>query len=67
MKKIDGVLFVLLGLGFPWADVAEEGVRVVVTTDEQPNIGRELVEQLANSLWKIRDEITPQFLEMDAA
>jgi hypothetical protein len=26
-----------------------------------------LVEQLANSLWKIRDEITPQFLEMDAA
>lgn len=67
LEKADGVLSVSLGHGFPWADVAEEGARVVVITDDKPELGRELAEKLANDLWRMRNEITPQFLDMDDA
>jgi microcystin degradation protein MlrC len=67
LEKIDDVLSISLGHGFPWADVAEVGARVIVVTDNQPDLGRDLAKILAHELWNMRDEITPQFLDMEKA
>ena len=67
LEKIDNVLSVSLGHGFPWADVAEVGSRVIVVTNGQPDLGYNLAEKLARELWDMRDEITPQFLDMEEA
>ena len=67
LEKTDDVLSISLGHGFPWADVAEVGARVIVVTDNQPDLGRNLAKNLAHELWNMRDEITPQFLDMEKA
>jgi len=67
MEKLDGILSISLAHGFPWANVADVGSRVVVVTDNRPDLGRELAEKLGRELWQMRDQITPQFLEMEQA
>jgi microcystin degradation protein MlrC len=47
--------------------VADVGSRVIVITDDQPALGRNLAEKLAREVWDMRDEITPQFLDMEEA
>lgn len=67
LEEREGILSVSLGHGFPWGDVPEEGARVIVITDDRPELGREVADRLARDLWNIRDEITPCFLDMDDA
>ncbi len=67
LEKTDGVLSISLGHGFPWADVSEVGSRVIVVTDNKPDLGRELAEKLGRELWDLRDEITPHYLDLDDA
>jgi len=63
----DGVLSVSLGHGFPWADVKELGSRVVVITDDRRGYGDRLAKELGGALWALRDQITPHYLDMEAA
>ena len=63
----EGVLSVSLGHGFPWADVPELGTRVVVVTDDKPDVGARLAEELGQEIRALRDKITPRFLDMEAA
>ena len=63
----DGVLSVSLGHGFPWGDVPNEGTRVVVVTDNAKAHGDALAEKLGRQLWDIRDEITPNYVDIDTA
>lgn len=63
----DGVLSVSLGHGFPWADVRDLGSRMVVVTDDRRGHGDRLAEELGRALWTLKDEITPRYLDMEAA
>lgn len=63
----DGVLSISLGHGFPWGDVPDEGARVVVVTDGAQDVGDAVAAELGQKLWAIRDEISPPFLDMEAA
>ncbi len=67
LENVDGVLSVSLGHGFPWGDVPSEGTRVIVVTDDRKAEGDKLAEKLGRELWDLRDEITPSYLELDAA
>jgi microcystin degradation protein MlrC len=67
LEKTDGILSISLGHGFPWADVPEVGSRVIVVTDNQPKLGQEIAEKLGRELWALRDDITPQYLDLDDA
>ncbi len=67
LEKTEGVLSISLGHGFPWADVADVGARVIVITDNRPDLGQEIAEKLGRELWQMRDRITPEFLEMEEA
>lgn len=63
----DGVLSVSLGHGFPWADIKELGSRVVVVTDDRWEHGARLAGELGRTLWTLKGEITPRYLDMEAA
>lgn len=63
----DGILSVSLGHCFPWADVPHLGSRVVVVTDNAPNKGAVVAEMLGRELWDLRDQITPQYSNLDEA
>jgi microcystin degradation protein MlrC len=66
-EGLDGVLSVSLGHGFPWADVKEQGARVVVVTDDRPDRGAEIARALGEELWTLRDRITPVYVGLDEA
>jgi microcystin degradation protein MlrC len=54
----DGVLSVSLLSGYPWGDVAEQTVRVLVITNDAPELGARLADTLGRELWALRARIT---------
>jgi microcystin degradation protein MlrC len=54
-------------LGFPYADVAEMGTSVVVATNDNPDLARELADQFAEYLTLRRGDFVGRYLEIDAA
>ncbi|WP_349742844.1 alpha/beta fold hydrolase [Roseateles cavernae] len=62
-----GVLSVSLGHGFPWADVAEGGAKLWVTTDNDAALAAALAEQLGREFWALREQTrTPNLSIGDA-
>ncbi len=63
----DGVLSLSLGHGFPWADVREVGTKMLVVTDDRPDEGARLAEQLGREVYAMRNEIEPPWLNLGPA
>ena len=63
----DGVLSVSLGHGFPWGDVPDLGTRMLVVTDNQPEKGAALAQELGAAFYAMRDYVQPTYLTIDAA
>jgi microcystin degradation protein MlrC len=51
-----GVLSVSLNLGFPYADVEEMGVSVIVVTNADPAAARRYADELASYWWDLREQ-----------
>jgi microcystin degradation protein MlrC len=63
----DGVLSVSLGHSFPWADVADVGVKTLVVTDGDRAKGAALARSLGEEIFGLREAARPAFLSMDEA
>ncbi|MCB1714715.1 MAG: M81 family metallopeptidase [Candidatus Competibacteraceae bacterium] len=63
----NGVLSISVAHGFPFADVAEMGTRVLVITDDNKAYGDQLAAELAAELVAMRGKSTPPFLTAPAA
>ncbi len=63
----DGVLSVSFGHGFPWGDVADVGAKMLVVTDNDPEKGAALAENLGRQIWEMREQTAPEHLDIDAA
>lgn len=63
----DGVLSVSLGHGFAWGDVADNGARLWVVTDDDLPRAQALAEQLGREFWALRDATRPVFCTVDEA
>ncbi|MGH8506049.1 MAG: M81 family metallopeptidase [Stenotrophobium sp.] len=50
----DGVLSVSLGHGFPWGDVADNGAKLWVVTDNDVQKAEALAKQLGREFWALR-------------
>ena len=61
----DGVLSVSFVHGFPWGDVPDMGTKVLVLTDNQPEHGTKLAEQLGRRLFALRGTLSPDYLDLD--
>jgi microcystin degradation protein MlrC len=63
----DGVLSISVAHCFPYADVPEVGAKIVVVTDNQPEVGARLAKSLGEELFTMRGKTSPPFEEPDAA
>ena len=54
-------------LGFPYADVPEMGTSVIVVTDNEPQLARQLASELASYIWQHRKDFEGQFQTIDEA
>lgn len=64
---LPGVLTATVAEGYPYADVPEMGMSVVVITDDAPEQATQLARALAASVWQRRGEFDAQIPEPDEA
>jgi microcystin degradation protein MlrC len=62
-----GVLSVSLGHGFAWGDVADNGAKVWVVTDNDLPLAQRLAEQLGREFWQLRSQTSSTPLGAEAA
>lgn len=60
-----GVLTATVAMGFPFADIQDAGVSVLVTTDGDEELAQRKADELASWLWDLRDDLTPQLTPME--
>ena len=61
----DGVLSISIAHGFPFGDVPGMGTKVLVVTDNRPEEGAALAEQLGQKLIAMRGQTAPPFQGID--
>lgn len=61
LEREPGILSVSLSHGFPWADVADVGARVLVITDADPELASRVAEQFGRSFVARRDAVTTDY------
>ena len=67
LNKLDKVLSVSVVEGFPYADVEEMGMSFIAITDNDEELAREIVSQLAHEAWGLRDEFVGKAIDLDTA
>ena len=63
----DGILSVSFGHGFPWADVADVGSKILVVADRDRQAAANLARRLGEELWRMRDAATARLEGIDDA
>jgi len=61
----DGILSVSFGHGFPWADVADVGAKMVVIADGDEAKAARLARDFGARLWAMREETHPKLEDAD--
>lgn len=56
-EREPGILSVSLVHGYPWADVAEVGTRMLVVADGNPAVARDLADRLAAEFFALRESV----------
>lgn len=67
MEGRDGVLSVSLGHCFPWADVADLGVKTLAVVDGDAAKAGAVARALGEEFFAMREALQPEFLGIDAA
>jgi microcystin degradation protein MlrC len=62
-----GVLTATVAMGFPFADIADTGVSVLVTTDGDAELARHKADEIAGWLWDLRDDLQPELTTIEDA
>ncbi|MDP6466922.1 MAG: M81 family metallopeptidase [Pirellulaceae bacterium] len=60
-----GILTATVSMGFPFADIRDAGVSVLVTTDRDEDLANRKVDELASWLWDLRDDLTPKLTSIE--
>jgi len=63
----DEVLSVSVVEGFPYADVPEMGMSFIAVTDDDPALAEEIVGQLAQQAWMLREEFVGRGVDVNDA
>ena len=67
MQRRPNVLSVSVFEGFPYADVEELGMSVIVITDNDPALADDLVKSLAMTAWNLRSEFLGHGVDIEEA
>jgi len=60
-----GILTATISMGFPFADIQDAGVSVLVTADGDEVLANRQADELAGWLWDLRDDLSPQLTSME--
>ncbi len=63
----DGVLSISVAHGFAWGDVPGMGAKILVVTDDRPEYGERLAEELGRELFDMRETVDIDYLTIDEA
>lgn len=55
-EEIANVIDCTIYHGFPYTDIEQMGVSVLVTTDNDPDLAKEEAKKIADDIWKVKDE-----------
>lgn len=67
LERRDGILSASLCHGFPWADVAEIGTKVLVTADADAALASRAAEEFGLEIYRNREALAPQMHSIDEA
>ena len=62
-----GVVTATLSMGFPFADIHDAGVSVLVTTDDNQELATKYAAEFATYLWKMRDDFRIHLASVEEA
>ena len=67
LEGSNGVLSTSFIQGFPWGDVPDLGSKILVVTDDQPEMGATLAEELGRRVWDMRSHDCWSHVSVDEA
>ena len=67
LESEDGVITATLSMGFPFADIHDAGVSVLVTTDGNRELAENTVEEFAHHIWSIRETFRMNLVSIEEA
>ena len=62
-----GVITATLSMGFPFADIRDAGVSVLVTTDGDQQLAERHADKFAEYIWDMREAFTPNLVSVEEA
>jgi len=65
METEPGMLTATVAMGFPFADIRDAGVTVLVTTNNDLALAERQAERLAGWIWELRDELQPKLTSVE--
>ncbi len=65
MEQEPGILTATVSMGFPFADISDAGVSVLITTDNDAELAVSKSNELAHMLWKLRDDLQPRLTTIE--
>lgn len=67
IEREPGVLTATISMGFPFADIRDAGVSVLLTTDGDRTLAERKADEIAGALWDMRDDLQPKLTTIEAA
>ena len=65
LEEEPGVVTATVSMGFPFADIQDAGVSVLVTTNNDRELAIRKANDLAGWLWDLRDQLQPQLTSIE--
>lgn len=65
LEQEEGILTATISMGFPFADIHDAGVSVLVTADGDLDLANRKADELAGRLWELRDDLQPKLTTIE--
>jgi len=65
LESEPGILTATVAMGFPFADIHDAGVSVLVTADGDEALANAKADEVAGWLWDLRDDLTPKLTKIE--
>ncbi|MBC8351329.1 MAG: M81 family metallopeptidase [Planctomycetes bacterium] len=60
LEEEPGIVTATVSMGFPFADIQDAGVSILVTTNNDRELANRKANELAGGLWDLRDDLQPE-------
>lgn len=67
LERGPGLLTATVAMGFPFADIHDAGVSVLVTADGDGELAAQCADDIARRLWALRDDLQPKLTTIEDA